>query len=115
MSVMVSGTQPYENRFDLNESLEGFCWTGRGRSFHVEGPKTEKGQEPAVEIKSGVRNLEAESIRSGVESTRGCVKLKTVTELRRSSACDTFIAKCLYLVLNCFAGTGANGDIETEE
>ena len=99
----------------MNESLEGFYWTGRGRSFHVEGPKTEKGQEPAVEIKSGVRNLEAESIRSRVESMRGCVKLKTVTEIRRSSACDTFITERSYLVLNCFAGTGANGDIEMEE
>ena len=32
---------------------------------------------------SGVRNLEAESIRSGAESTGGRVKLKTVTERRR--------------------------------
>ena len=30
---------------------------------------------------SGVRNLEAESIRSGAKSTGGCVKLKTVTEI----------------------------------
>ena len=27
-------------RFDLNESREGFCWRGRGRSSHVK--KTEK-------------------------------------------------------------------------
>ena len=40
---------------------------------------------------SGARNLEAESIRSRTECTRGCVKLKTVTEIRRSSARDTFI------------------------
>ena len=33
---------------------------------------------------SGARNLEAESIRSRAESTGGCVKLKTVTEIRRS-------------------------------
>ena len=26
----------------LNESREGFCRRGRGRSFHVDGPKTEK-------------------------------------------------------------------------
>ena len=39
---------------------------------------------------SGVRNLEAESIRSGVESMGGCVKLKTVAEIRRSSAHDTY-------------------------
>ena len=30
----------------------------------------------------------------------GCVKLKTVTEIRRSSAHDTFIAESVYLVLN---------------
>jgi len=35
-------------RFDLNESREGFCQTGRGRSLHVEGPKTEKAWEPRV-------------------------------------------------------------------
>ena len=28
------------------------------------------------------------------------IKLKTVTEIRRSSACDTFIAESVYLVLN---------------
>ena len=49
---------------------------------------------------SGARNLEAESIRSGAESTGGCVKLKTVTEIRRSSARDTFIAESVYLALN---------------
>ena len=40
---------------------------------------------------SGARNLEAESMRSRAESTGGCVKLKTVTEIRQSSARDTFI------------------------
>ena len=49
---------------------------------------------------SGARNLEAESIRSGAESTGGRVKLKTVTEIRRSSTRDTFIAESVYLVLN---------------
>ena len=49
---------------------------------------------------SGARNHEAESIRSGAESTGGCVKLKTVTEIRRSSARNTFIAESVYLVLN---------------
>ena len=32
---------------------------GRGRSFHVDGPKTEKAWEPKVE--SGVKHLEIES------------------------------------------------------
>ena len=36
-------------RLDLNESREGFCWTGRGRSFHVDGLKTEKAREPIGE------------------------------------------------------------------
>ena len=36
-------------RFDLNESREGFCWRGRGRSFHVKGLKTEKAWEPTAE------------------------------------------------------------------
>ena len=49
---------------------------------------------------SGARNLEAESIRSRAESTGGCVKLKTVTEIRRGSARDTFIAESVYLALN---------------
>ena len=36
-------------RLHLKESREGFCRRGRGRSFHVEGPKTEKAREPTVE------------------------------------------------------------------
>ena len=73
-------------RFDLKELREGFCRRGRGRSFHVEGPKTEKARESAVE--SLVRDLEAESIRSRAESTEGCVKLETFTEIRRGNARD---------------------------
>ena len=49
---------------------------------------------------SGARNLEAESIRRRAESTGGCVKLKTVTEIRRSSARDTCKAESGYFVLN---------------
>ena len=33
----------------LKESREGLCWRERGRSFHVDGPKTEKAREPTVE------------------------------------------------------------------
>ena len=36
-------------RLGMNESREGFCRRGRGRSFHVDGPKTEKAREPTVE------------------------------------------------------------------
>ena len=62
----------------MKESIEGFCRRERESSFHVEGPKTEKPREPAVTnlAVSGTRNLEAESIRSRVESTGGCLKLK---------------------------------------
>ena len=42
------------------------------RVEHRKGTGTNSGE-------SGARNLEAESIRSRAESTRGCVKLKTVT------------------------------------
>ena len=41
----------------MNESREGFCRGGRGRSFHVDGPKTEKAWEPTL---SRARYLEAE-------------------------------------------------------
>ena len=43
-------------RIDLNESREGFCRRGRGRSFQVEGPKTEKGAGTNTG-ESGTRNL----------------------------------------------------------
>ena len=39
---------------DLKESREGFRQRGKGRLFHVEGPKTEKVREPTEE--SGRRN-----------------------------------------------------------
>ena len=57
--------------FEQGQAREGFCRRGRGRSFHVDGLKTEMVQEPTME--SGVRNLEVESIRSRVESMGGCV------------------------------------------
>jgi len=31
------------SRLHSNESREGFCRSGRKRSFHVDGPKTRKG------------------------------------------------------------------------
>ena len=45
---------------------------GGGRSFHVEGPKTEKAWEPTGG-ESGATNLEAESIRSGARGEYGRV------------------------------------------
>ena len=75
----MAGLQFWEKkcfRLDLNESREGFCRRGRGRSFHVDGPKTEGAGTHSGE--SVASNLEAESIRSGAESTGGRVKLKTI-------------------------------------
>ena len=45
-------------RLHLNESREGFCMRGRGRSFHVDGPKTQKGTVTSSR-ESGTGNLEA--------------------------------------------------------
>ena len=58
-------------RLYLNESREGFWRRGRGRSFHVDGPKTEKAREPTVEsLVRGIWSLrvsEAERrVREGV-------------------------------------------------
>ena len=85
----------------LNESREGFCRRGRGRSFHIDGLNTEKAR-GTNSRESGAKNLEAESIRSQTESMGGCVKLKTATEIRWSSTCDMFIAESVYLVVNSF-------------
>ena len=82
----------------LNESREGFLSERKGevipcrRTGNRKGAGTNRGE-------SGARNLEAESIRSRAETTGGCVKLKTITEIRWSSARDTFIAEGVYLVL----------------
>ena len=35
--------------FDLKGSGEGFCRTGKGQSFNIEGPKTEKARGPTAE------------------------------------------------------------------
>ena len=52
-------------RLDLNESKEGFCQRGKGRSFHVlcRWTKNRKGTE-TNSGESGARNPEAESIGS---------------------------------------------------
>ena len=63
------------------------------RDENRKGVRTNSGE-------SGAKNLEAESIRSRAESTGGCVKLKTVTEILRSTERDTVIANSVYLVLN---------------
>ena len=90
----------------MNAFRESFCGRGRGRPFHVDGLKTEKARKPTVE--SVVRG-----IRSRAGSTGGCVKLKTVTEIRRSSVRDTFIAECLSRT-EFSVGLGASGKIEIE-
>ena len=70
-------------RLHLKESRKGFGQRGRGRSFHVDGPKNRKGA-GTNSGESGARNLEAEtseSMRSRVERMGECVKLKTVTKI----------------------------------
>ena len=58
---------------------------------------TEKAQEPTVEsLVRGIWRLRV----SEAERTGGHVKWKTVTEIRRSSVRDIFIAESVYLVLN---------------
>ena len=82
----------------MNESREGFCRRGRGRPFHVEGPKTEKVREPTVKGQvQGIWRLRVSEAEWRVQEG----KVKTVTETRQSSACDTFIAESVYLVVNC--------------
>ena len=57
---------------ERNESRDGFCWIGRGRSLHVNGPETEKARTPTVQMSLArgmwrLRVLEAErKIRAGV-------------------------------------------------
>ena len=56
---------------------------------------------------SGTMNQEAESIRSRAESTGGCVKLKTVTEIRRSSAARCSYSRECLVMLWILCGTGS--------
>ena len=58
---------------------------GEGHSMLMDRKQKRRGNHSG---ESGARNLKDKSIRSGAESTGGCVKLKTVTEIRRSSARD---------------------------
>ena len=45
-STVFLGEKTHVFRLHLNESREGFRRRRRGRSFHVDGPKTEKAREP---------------------------------------------------------------------
>ena len=101
-------------RLDLKESREGFCWGGKGRSFHPCGGAEDRKGTGANNGKSGMRNMEAESIRIRAKSMEGYVKLKTVTEIRQSSAHGRFIAESLSCT-KFFVGLGASGGLETEE
>ena len=65
-------------------------------------------------MESLARNLEAESIRSRVESMGGSVNLKMVTEIRWSSACDIYSRECLSCT-ELFVGLGVSGETEAEE
>ena len=80
----------------MNESRDGFCQrTGSGRSFHIAGPKIEKAWEPTVEsLVRGIWRLRVS------ETEQKSTRQKTLTEITRCSARDTFTAESVYLVLN---------------
>ena len=59
----------------------GFLSERKGKVIPCRGSENRKGAETNGG-ESSTRNLEAESIRSRAESTGGCVKLKTVTDIR---------------------------------
>ena len=55
-------------RLDLNESRNGFCRRGRGRSFHVDGPKTEKEREPTTNTdRRGRRRQQEKRMLNGMD------------------------------------------------
>ena len=94
----------------LNESRD--CFFRRGRGRYVVGPKTEKAREPTEYcLVRGIRRLRVPEAERRVREG-----LKTVTEIRRSSARDTLIAESVYTVLNFVAvGLRARAEIETGE
>ena len=58
-------------QFYCFSKMKGFCWRGRGRSFYVEGPNTEKARQPPVEsLVQGIWRLRASEaerrVREGV-------------------------------------------------
>ena len=65
-------------RLGLKESREGFFRRGRGRSFHVEGPKIERAQE-LTKGKSSV------SLTLNEDSDRCCCLLARVLQLKPGS------------------------------
>ena len=78
------------------EKFWGLTWMSPERvpvREEGEGHSTQRGQDRkgtgTNSEMSGARNLEAESIRSKAESAGGCVKVKTVTEIRQGSAHNT--------------------------
>ena len=55
-------------RLDLNESRESFCRRGKGRSFHLDGPKREKAREPTVEsLVRGIWRLRVSEVQRRVQ------------------------------------------------
>ncbi len=75
----------------MKESRQGFC-RREGKVVPCRGAEDRK-ELGTNSGKSIMRNPETESMRRRAESTGGCVNLNTVTEIRRSSARDTFIAE----------------------
>ena len=69
----------------------------KGKVIPCIGAEVRKGARTDSE-RPGMRNLEAESIRSRAERMGGCVKLKIVTDVRQGSACDTFKWQTLFIL-----------------
>ena len=66
---------------------------GQGHSMLMDQKQKKKKSAGTNSGESGARNLEAGSIGSRAENMGGCVKLKTVTEIRHVSARHTFTAE----------------------
>ena len=80
----------------FEEVQRGFLSDRKGKVNPCRGTEGRKGT-GTNSGKSGTTDLESEGIRSRTESTRRCVRLETVTETRRSSARNAFVAQTVYL------------------
>ena len=76
---------------------------GQGHSMLMDQKQKKKKSAGTNSGESGARNLEAGSIGSRAESTGGCVKLKTVTEIRLKGNDETYLSLhlCLGLCTCC--------------
>ena len=74
----------------FKEVQRGLLSERKGKAIPCKGTKDRK-DTGTNSGKSGMRDLEAENIRSRAESTGRCVKVETIKEIRQHSAHDAFI------------------------